>query len=82
MTRKGCADAVIGYVCYVAAGLFALWVLSSLFPALIKDRNDAKSVVVPAIPIFAAIGAIAILMLMGMWRKLKAWIVRNWRSRS
>lgn len=82
MKREGCANAVIGYLYYVAAGLFALWVLSSLFPAEIRDRNDVKGLVVPAIPIFAAIGAIAILILWSVWRKLKAWIVRNLRSKS
>ena len=81
MKREGWANAVIDYLCYVAAGLFALWVLSSLFPAAISDRNDVKSLVVPAIPIFAAIGLIAILILKLTWQKLKAWIVRNLRSK-
>lgn len=80
MTRKGCADAVIGYVFYVAAGLFALWVLSSLFPALIKDRNDAKGLAWSVTPIFAAIVLIAILVLGLVWRKLRAWIVRSFKA--
>lgn len=82
MTRKGCADAVIGYVFYVAAGLFALWTLSSFFPDLIKDRNNAKGLGRSVTPIFAAIGLIAILILKLVWKKLKAWVIRNLRSRS
>jgi hypothetical protein len=82
MKREGWANAVIGYLCYMAAAVFALWVLSSLFPAAISDRNDVKGLVVPAIPIFAAIGAIAILIIRSTWRNLKARIVRSLKSKS